>query len=111
MVEKSVFQAESTLTDRYQTTIPDSVRKALRLQKRDRIHYTIQPDGQVIISRSDRTEEDDPVLEKFLEFLAEDMQKHPQRIQAVSSELVDRLRDLTADVDIDLDAALSDEDE
>ncbi|MCU0551261.1 MAG: type II toxin-antitoxin system PrlF family antitoxin, partial [Leptolyngbya sp. Prado105] len=67
-----MFQAESTLTDRYQTTIPDSVRKALHLQKRDRIQYTIQPNGQVILSRSDYTEED-PVLEQFLEFLAEDM--------------------------------------
>ncbi|MFM7907200.1 MAG: type II toxin-antitoxin system PrlF family antitoxin, partial [Microcystis sp.] len=28
---------ESTLTDRYQTTIPDSVRKALGLNKRDKI--------------------------------------------------------------------------
>ncbi|MFM6063282.1 MAG: type II toxin-antitoxin system PrlF family antitoxin, partial [Microcystis panniformis] len=36
---------ESTLTDRYQTTIPDSVRKVLGLNKRDKICYNIQPDG------------------------------------------------------------------
>ncbi|MEY2976080.1 MAG: HtaR suppressor protein, partial [Cyanobacteriota bacterium] len=42
---------ESTLTDRYQTTIPDPVRKALGLNKRDKICYTIQPDGKVWISR------------------------------------------------------------
>jgi antitoxin PrlF len=48
MAETFAFEAESTLTDRYQTTIPDPVRKALHLNKRDKIHYTIQPNGQVI---------------------------------------------------------------
>lgn len=108
MAETPSFQAESTLTDRYQTTIPDSVRKALRLKKRDRIQYTIQPDGQVIISRSDQLEAD-PVLEQFLDFLAEDMRQNPQRIQAVSPELMNRLHKLVGDVEVDLDAPLLDE--
>ena len=30
--------AESTLTDRYQTTVPEPVRKALGLNKRDKIY-------------------------------------------------------------------------
>ena len=33
MVENLNLQSESTLTDRYQTTIPSSVRKALCLNK------------------------------------------------------------------------------
>lgn len=37
--------SESTLTDRYQTTLPDPVRKVLGLSKRDKIQYTIQPNG------------------------------------------------------------------
>lgn len=110
MAETSSFQAESTMTDRYQTTIPDSVRKALGLKKRDKIQYTVQSNGQVIISRRDRPEAD-PVLEQFLEFLAEDIRQHPQQIQAVSSELANRICKLTADVEIDLEAPLSDEDE
>ncbi|MGG6269751.1 type II toxin-antitoxin system PrlF family antitoxin [Leptolyngbya sp. AN03gr2] len=110
MAETSAFQAESTLTDRYQTTIPDSVRKALRLEKRDKIQYTIQADGQVVISRADQPETD-PVLEQFLEFLAEDMRQNPQQIRAVTPELVNRLRALTTDVEVDLDAPLFDEDE
>jgi antitoxin PrlF len=104
------FEAESTLTDRYQTTIPDPVRKALRLNKRDKIHYTIEPNGQVIISRADEPE-NDPVLGKFLSFLAEDISKNPQHIRAISSDIVDRIRCLVADVELDLDAPLSDEDE
>ncbi len=101
---------ESTLTDRYQTTVPDPVRKALGLNKRDKICYTIQPDGKVWISRADQTESD-PVLGEFLNFLARDMEKNPQHLQAISSDLVSRVRSLISDVDPDLDAPLLDEDE
>jgi len=102
---------ESTLTDRYQTTIPDSVRKALGLNKRDKICYNIQPDGKVWISRADGTEENDPVLGKFLNFLAQDMEQNPQHIQAISSNLVNHVQYLVSGVALDLDAPLLDEDE
>lgn len=105
-----LIQAESTLTDRYQTTIPDSVRKALGLSKRDKIHYSIQPDGQVIISKADQPE-DDPVLGQFLNFIIEDIKKNPTLIQAINTDLVNRVQSLIADVEFDLDAPLSDEDE
>lgn len=101
---------ESTLTDRYQTTVPDPVRKALGLNKRDKICYTIEPDGKVWIARADRRE-NDPVLGKFLDFLAQDMEKNPQHIQVISSELVGLVQSLVAGVDVDLDAPLLDEDE
>ena len=45
-------QVESTLTDRYQTTVPETVRRALRLGKRDKIHYTIRSDGEVVLTRA-----------------------------------------------------------
>ncbi len=102
--------SESTLTDRYQTTVPDRVRQALGLNKRDKIRYTIQPNGQVLLSRVESPEED-PVLEQFLSFLARDLTNNPQHIQAVNSGLVTRIRSLVAPVDLDLDAPLDDEDE
>lgn len=101
---------ESTLTNRYQTTVPDPVRKALGLNKRDKICYTIQPDGKVLISRADKTESD-PILGEFLNFLARDIEKNPQHLQAISSGLVSRVQSLVSEVDLDLDASLSDEDE
>lgn len=104
------LQSESTLTDRYQTTIPDNVRKALRLSKRDKILYTIQLNGQVIMSRANQPE-DDPVLGAFLNFLDRDIRENPQCVQAISSDLVDRVQSLVADVEFNLDAPLSDEDE
>ena len=39
----ATLDVESTLTDRYQTTVPETVRRALRLYKRDKIHYSIRP--------------------------------------------------------------------
>ncbi|MBH8552626.1 type II toxin-antitoxin system PrlF family antitoxin [Nostocaceae cyanobacterium CENA357] len=102
--------SESTLTDRYQTTIPDPVRKFLGLNKRDKICYTIQSDGQVVISRADQTESD-PLLGQFLNFIARDIEKNPQHLQAISSDLVDRVQSLVFEVDFDIDAPLSDEDE
>lgn len=102
--------SESMLTDRYQTTIPDPVRKAFGLNKRDKICYTIQADGQVMISRANPTESD-PILGHFLEFLAQDIEKNPQHLQGVSSDLVNRFQSLVSEVNPNLDAPLSDEDE
>jgi len=102
--------SESTLTDRYQTTIPDPIRKALGLNKRDKICYTIESDGRVVISRADQIESD-PIIGQFLNFLAQDIEKNPQHIQALSPDLVNHVQSLMADVEIDLDATLADEDE
>ena len=39
----ATLEAESTLTDRYQTTVPETVRRALRLGKRDKITTPFAP--------------------------------------------------------------------
>ena len=107
----ATLEAESTLTDRYQTTVPETVRRALRLGKRDKIHYSIRPGGEVVLTRADTVEGDDPVLGQFLGFLARDIASHPERLQAVDAGLVQRLRTLVGDVEVDLDVVLSADDE
>jgi antitoxin PrlF len=107
----AIFEAESTLTDRYQTTVPETVRRALKLGKRDKIHYTIRSDGEVVITRAAATEGDDPVLGQFLGFLARDIVSHPERLQAIDTGLVQRIQSLVGRVEVDLDAALSRDDE
>lgn len=109
-----ILQAESILTDRYQTTIPDLVCKTLGLSKRDKIAYEINPDGTVTITRSEAVEEDpiDPILDKFRDFLAEDMLQNPQYLQPITLENKDTVQFLASDIDdIDLDISLSDEEE
>jgi len=107
----AILEVESTLTDRYQTTVPETVRRALSLGKRDKIHYTIRPGGEVILSRVEIAEEADPVLEQFLGFLARDITSHPERLQAVDASLVQRVQSLVGGMEVDLDAVPSADDE
>ncbi len=105
------LEVESTLTDRYQTTVPETVRRALRLGKRDKIHYTIRPGGEVVLTRADSADNDDPVLAHFLDFLARDMSSHPERLQAIDADLVTRIHALVGKLEVDLEQPLSADDE
>ncbi|MBU6273237.1 MAG: type II toxin-antitoxin system PrlF family antitoxin [Betaproteobacteria bacterium] len=107
----ATLDAESTLTDRYQTTVPETVRRALRLGKRDKIRYSIRPGGEVVLTRAAGHDGDDPVLGHFLSFLARDMASHPERLRAVDAGLVERLRALVSGMEVDLEGALSADDE
>lgn len=107
----ATLDAESTLTDRYQTTVPETVRRALRLGKRDKIHYTIRPGGEVVLTRAEASEGDDPLIGQFLGFLSRDIASHPERLLAVDAGLVQRLQSLVGGLELDLDAALSADDE
>jgi len=107
----ATLDVESTLTDRYQTTVPETVRRALRLGKRDKIRYSIRPSGEVVLTRAEAFEGDDPVLGQFLGFLARDIASHPERLRAVDAGLVQRLQSLVGGIEVDLDAALSADDE
>jgi len=100
----------SKLTDRYQTTVPSGVRKQLGLGKGDQLRYCTEPDGRVYIEPV-HASEGDPALGVFLDFLEADIKAHPDRIKAFDGALHDRLKTLVADVEVDLDAALSPDDE
>lgn len=106
-----VLKLESTLTDRYQTTVPNAVRHALKLGKRDKIRYLIQPDGAVVLARVTSKTEDDPVLEKFLDFLARDMAAHPEHLKSIDAGLRKRIKSLVKNAKVDLDAPLDAENE
>ena len=103
-----VLHSLSTLTDRYQTTIPESIRNALHLGKRDKIEYSMDTSGKITISRA---EEDDPVIGEFLSFITNDIKRHPEHIKSINSELFRRASSLVSDIEIDLNAPLSEKDE
>jgi antitoxin PrlF len=96
--------ATSTLTDRFQTTVPEPVRRALRLGKRDKLQYRINANGEVLLSRAPNP--DDPALGGFLQLLAQDMAQHPERLQALDAGLAQHLQGLVGAVALDLDAPL-----
>jgi antitoxin PrlF len=108
----TLLAVESTLTDRYQTTVPESVRRALKLGKRDKIQYEIRASGEVVLTRVMKAEEgDDPVLGAFLAFLARDIAQQPDRLKPLDQAFVQRLQSLTGAIEVDLDAPLAAADE
>jgi antitoxin PrlF len=107
----TLLDVESTLTDRYQTTVPASVRRALNLGKRDKIHYAILPNGAVLMTRAADTPGDDPALRPFLDLLAHDIADHPERLMALDPAWLPRLHALVGDMAVDLEAPLSADDE
>ena len=107
----ATLQVESTLTDRYQTTLPSAVRKLLGLGKRAKIRYQVQPDGTVTLSGGGAGAQEDPVLGHFLGFLAKDMRAHPQKMRALRSAWLKRMRSLVKGVKVDLNEPLDPADE
>jgi antitoxin PrlF len=105
------LEAESALTDRYQTTVPEMVRRALRLGKRDRIRYALSSDGAVVLTKVEAQEASDPALLGLLDLLARDMAQRPDRIATPDAGLLKRMDDLVAGVEVDLSEPLSDADE
>jgi antitoxin PrlF len=105
-----ILEIPATITDRGQTTVPAAIRKMLALGKRDQVVFRGLANGTVMISKREaRLEEGDPVIGKFLEFLARDMANEPDRIRPVPKSLLTRGKALVKGVKINLDEALPDE--
>lgn len=102
---------ESTLTDRYQTTIPEKVRQFLGLSKRDHIEYRINANGEICLTKKVE-EEVDATMASFLAFIDRDIQQHPEGVNPLSESLMRRTDALLAGMQpLDLSDKLSDADE
>jgi antitoxin PrlF len=99
-----LLSVESTLTSRGQTTIPGPIRRALKLRPTDTLRFSLRGDGTVVVTRVS-TELRDPMVEAFLDFIEDDARQHLQRVRATPVDIIDRARELSADVVVDLDAA------
>jgi antitoxin PrlF len=97
------FEELSTLTDKGQTTVPKSVRRALGLSPGDRIAFRVGEAG-VSLRRAD--DAGDPALASFLSFLARDIERHPENLKAFPPALKKRLEGLVEGVAVDLHAAV-----
>ena len=105
-----ILEIPAAITERGQTTVPAAIRRMVSLGKRDRVVFRALADGTVVIARKDeRAENRDPLIGKFLSLLAADMAADARRIQPVPSDLVARGAALVAGVELDIDAALPDE--
>ena len=94
----------STITAKGQTTVPKSVRQALGVDYGGKIAFRVDDNG-VSVHRAD-PEHNDPAIDGFLSFLADDIQRRPEALAALSPALAARLTALTKGVAVDLDAPI-----
>ena len=104
-----LLEIPATITDRGQTTVPAAIRKMLALGKRDRVVFRGLADGTVVLAKQTSAEKPDPVIGKFLAFLAKDMATEPGQIKPVPRSLINRGKKLVQGVAVDLDNALPDD--
>ena len=78
----TLLEAESTLTSRYQTTIPDAVRKVLGLGKQDRLLYRVTDAGVVQLAKAQSLAGEDPALLPFLTLLDQQLEHRPDTVLA-----------------------------
>lgn len=93
----------STITEKGQVTVPKSVREALGLGYGGRVAFYVDENRHVSIEKELDEADDDPVIDSFLSFLANDMEKHPERVQEFPKALVDRMVELTKGMHFNLD--------
>lgn len=101
------------LTDRYQTTIPTSVRKELGLGKKDFIEFIKSEDGHLVLRRarpeSKSTEPElSPQILAWLKFIQSDHSARPNQFAVLDETFFAEAKDLTKDIEVDLDSSLDD---
>lgn len=103
----ALLKEESTITAKGQTTVPKSVRQALGVDYGGRIAFVVDDQRRVYVHKADLEAEEDPVIERFLAFLAQDMAEHPDRsVVAFPKTLLNRAAALTQGMAVDLDAQI-----
>ena len=100
----ALLEEISTITAKGQTTISKSVRQALGVDYGGRIVFRVDANG-VSVHRAD-AEHDDPAIESFLAFLADDIKRRPEALRDLSPALAERIAALTTGISVDLDAPI-----
>lgn len=94
-------EERSKITSKGQTTVPVAVRRALGVSLGDEIAFVVDEHGVSV--RRVETEQEDPVIGAYLDFLARDMAKNPQNIVPFPTDLAKRMAELTEGVMFDPD--------
>jgi antitoxin PrlF len=103
----ALLKEESTITAKGQTTVPKSVRQALGVDYGGRIAFVVDDQRRVYVQKVDADAAEDPVIESFLAFLAQDMVRHPEKsLVSFPKDLLDRAATLTDGIVVDLDAEI-----
>lgn len=100
----TILEETSTITAKGQTTVPKAVRQALGVSAGDRIAFRVDRHGVSIYRAEDGNE--DPAIERFVAFLAKDIEHRPDAVKALAPELARRISALTKGIDGDPDESI-----
>ncbi|MDT7934136.1 MAG: type II toxin-antitoxin system PrlF family antitoxin [Sphingomonadaceae bacterium] len=100
----TMLEEISTITAKGQTTVPKSVRTALGVDYGGKIAFRVDERG-VSVHRAE-VDNEDPAIDRFLAFLANDIARRPEAVTALSPALAERLAMLTEGVKVDLEAPI-----
>lgn len=98
-----LIEGRSTLTAKGQTTVPKAVRQALGIRSGDRIAFRVDKSGKVSLTRDDGDTSEASAVDAFLDFLSSDIKARPEGVAPMPDAAVERMRDLTEGVEVDLD--------
>ncbi len=99
-----VIEERSTITAKGQTTVPKAVRQLLGVKEGDEIAFRVE--GQRVTVVSVAAPHEDPVVGKFLRFLASDLEHRPTAIKPLSADFAARMKALVKGKKVDLDAPI-----
>lgn len=102
-----VLHEISTITAKGQTTVPKAVRQVLGVGAGDQIEFRVE-DGEVTVLPVAVSQED-PVIGRFLDFIARDLEQHPAAVKAISPQFARRVAALVGRKKVDLTAPIEGE--
>ncbi|WP_448658287.1 type II toxin-antitoxin system PrlF family antitoxin [Sphingomonas sp. CJ99] len=100
----AMLEEISTITAKGQTTVPKSVRTALGVDYGGKIAFRVDERG-VSVHRAE-VDNEDPAIDRFLAFLANDIARRPEAVTALSPVLAERINMLTDGMKVDLNAPI-----
>lgn len=95
-----VIEERSTITAKGQTTVPKAVRQVLGVKEGDEISFRVE--GQRVTVVPVGTTHEDPVVGKFLSFLAKDIEQRPEAVVPLSKDFASRMKKLVKGTKVDL---------
>ncbi|HET8932793.1 MAG TPA: type II toxin-antitoxin system PrlF family antitoxin [Polyangiales bacterium] len=96
-----VIEVHSTITAKGQTTVPKTVRQVLGVKEGDEIAFRVE--GQRVTVVAVAATHEDPVIGKFLSFLAKDIEQRPEALKSLSADFAARMKSLVKGTNVDLD--------
>jgi antitoxin PrlF len=98
-----LLKGHSTFTAKGQTTVPNFVPQALGVDYGGRISVVVDDERRVYVQKAEVQETSNPVIDRFLEFVARDMADHAEKsVLPFPQSLLDRAIALTAGMTVAL---------